>query len=227
MKAIITGSTGMVGKGVLLECLDNPSVSDVLVINRRPLGLQHPKLKEIIHGNFFDLSAVEPDLKGYNACFFCLGTSAFGMKEKAYHRITYELTLHVASTLTRLNPNLTFCYVSGQGTDSSEKGNVMWARVKGKTENALLALPFRGAYMFRPGYIHPLHGIKSSTALYNALYTVLKPLYPLMKSLFPNGVTTTQAMGKAMIAVAFRGTSKPMRIAAQLNPADINLLARQ
>jgi uncharacterized protein YbjT (DUF2867 family) len=220
IKAIITGSTGMVGKGVLLECLNNPAVSDVLVINRQSVNIQHPKLQEIIHRNFYDLSSIEQKLKGYTACFFCLGISAFRMKEEDYNRITYDLTMHMAQTLARLNADITFCYVSGQGTDSTEKGSQMWARVKGKTENALLAMPFKGAYMFRPGYIHPTHGIKSRTALYNAFYVVLKPLYPVLKTLFPTSVTTNEAIGKAMIAVALNGYSKHI-----LNPADINRLA--
>jgi hypothetical protein len=220
IKVIITGSTGMVGKGVLLECLDHPSVSKVLVINRHSLGLSHPKLREIIHGNFFDLSPVKQDLTGYDACFFCLGVSAFRMKEEEYDHLTYDLTLSVARTLLNLNSGFSFCYVSGQGTDSSEKGKAMWARVKVKTENALLALPFKSAYMFRPGYIHPMWGIKSRTPLYNAFYTVLKPLYPVLRSLFPNSVTTNQAIGKAMIAAVCKSFPKHI-----LDPVDINLLA--
>lgn len=220
IKAIITGSTGMVGKGVLLECLSNPLVSEVLVINRQTVGVQHPKLKEIIHKDFYNLSSIEYDLSGYDACFFCLGISSFRMTEKDYHRITYDLTMHVAETLLRLNPGLTFCYVSGLGTDSSEKGSTMWARVKGKTENALLAMPFKGAYMFRPGYIHPMHGIKSRTVLYNVFLVIFKPLYPVLKILFPNKTTTNEAIGKAMIAVALKGSSKHI-----LDPADINRLA--
>jgi uncharacterized protein YbjT (DUF2867 family) len=220
IKVIITGSTGMVGKGVLLECLNNPLVSDVLVVNRQPVNIQHQKLKEIIHANFFDLSSIEQELRGYDACFFCLGVSAFRMKEEDYRHVTYDLTVHFAETLVKLNPQLTFCYVTGQGTDSTEKGSVMWARIKGKTENALLAMPFKGAYMFRPGYIHPMHGIKSRTALYNAFYVVLKPLYPLLKALLPNSVTTNEAIGKAMITVAVKNEPKHI-----LNPVDINRLA--
>ncbi len=219
---MITGATGMVGKGVLLECLQNPAVSDVLVLNRRPLGMQHPKLKEIVHANFYDLSAVEAGLRGYNACYFCLGTSAFRMKEEDYRRVTYDLTLHVANTLLRLNPGMTFCYVSGQGTDGTGQGRTMWARVKGQTENALLALPFGGAYMFRPGFIQPLDGIKSSTPLYNTIYKVVNPLFPLLKAAFPSGVTTTRAVGKAMIAAVRNGS--PKRV---LETADINRLAEQ
>jgi uncharacterized protein YbjT (DUF2867 family) len=222
ISAIITGATGMVGKGVLLECLQNESVAKVLVLNRRPLGMQHPKLREVIHPNFYDLSAIEADLRGYNACYFCLGTSAYRMKEEDYRRITFDLTLHVANTLLRLNPGITFCYVSGQGTDSSEKGRLMWARVKGKTENTLLAMPFQGAYMFRPGFIQPLDGIQSSTPLYNRIYKVISPLFPLIKAVFPAGVTTTRAVGKAMIAVVQHGS--PQRV---LETADINRLAER
>jgi uncharacterized protein YbjT (DUF2867 family) len=220
IRAIITGATGMVGKGVLLECLQNPAVSDVLVLNRRPLGMQHPKLKEIIHPDFYDLSAVEAGLRGYNACYFCLGTSAFRMKEADYRRVTFELTLHVANTLLRLNPGMTFCYVSGQGTDGTGQGRTMWARVKGQTENALLALPFGGAYMFRPGFIQPLDGIKSSTPLYNTIYKVVNPLFPLLKAAFPSGVTTTRVVGQAMIAAVRNGS--PKRV---LETADINRFA--
>ncbi len=222
ISAIITGATGMVGKGVLLECLQNESVAKVLVLNRRPLGMQHPKLREVIHPNFYDLSAIEADLRGYNACYFCLGTSAYRMKEEDYRRITFDLTLHVANTLLRLNPGITFCYVSGQGTDSSEKGRLMWARVKGKTENTLLAMPFQGAYMFRPGFIQPLDGIQSSTPLYNRIYKVISPLCPWIKAVFPAGVTTTRAVGKAMIAVVQHGS--PQRV---LETADINRLAER
>ncbi len=220
IRAIITGATGMVGKGVLLECLQNPVVTDVLVLNRRPLGMQHPKLKEVVHTNFYDLSAVEAGLRGYNACYFCLGTSAFRMKEEDYRRVTFDLTLHVANTLLRLNPGMTFCYVSGQGTDGTGQGRIMWARVKGQTENALLALPFGGAYMFRPGFIQPLDGIKSSTPLYNTIYKVVNPLFPLLKAVFPSGVTTTRAVGKAMVAAVRNGS--PKRV---LETADINRLA--
>ncbi|UCH13129.1 MAG: hypothetical protein JSV22_08415 [Bacteroidales bacterium] len=198
IKAIITGSTGMLGKGVLLECLDSSHVESVLVINRRPVGLKHEKLKEIIHADFYDLSTIKDQLAGYNTCYFCLGVSAAGMSEKDYSRITYDLTLNFAQTLLSLNPELAFCYISGAGTDSSEKGRMMWARVKGKTENALLALPFKKTYMLRPAYIQPMKGIRSSTRIYNILYTILKPLYPLLKA-FPKIVTNTEKLGKAMI----------------------------
>jgi len=222
IKVIITGTTGMVGKGVLFECLENPAVSEVLIINRHTAGVTHSKLKEIIHADFYNLALIEDQLKGFDACFFCLGVSAFRMDEKTYHHITYDLTLNFAQTLLKLNPGMAFCYVSGQGTDSSEKGGAMWARVKGKTENALLAMAFNKPYMFRPGYIHPMFGIKSRTAWYNAVYTVFKPLYPVLKSLFPKSITTNQAIGKAMIAVAIH---KP--ILKILNPPEINQFAER
>ncbi len=198
IRAIITGSTGMLGKGVLLECLDSTYVESVLVINRRPVGLKHEKLQEIIHTDFYDLSAIKDQLAGYNTCYFCLGVSSAGMSEKDYSRITYDLTLNFAQTLLSLNPGMTFCYISGAGTDSSEKGRMMWARVKGKTENALLALPFKKTYMLRPAYIQPMKGIRSSTRIYNILYTILRPLYPILKA-FPKIVTNTEKLGKAMI----------------------------
>jgi len=217
LKVLITGTTGMVGKGVLLECLENPAVSAIIIINRHSAAISHPKLKEIIHNDFYNLSAIESQLTGIDACFFCLGVSAFRMNEAVYTRITYDLTISVARALLRLNPGMAFCYVSGEGTDSSEKGGLMWARVKGKTENTLLSMPFNKAYMFRPGYIHPMFGVKSRTAWYNAIYVVFKPLYPILKALFPNRITTNQAVGKAMIAVALQ--KPPLKV---LTPKDIN-----
>jgi len=220
IKAIITGSTGMVGKGTLLECLDSPKVESILVINREPVGVQHEKLREVIHSDFFDLSSIENELSGYNACFFCLGVSSAGLSEEKYHKLTYDLTLNFAKTVLKLNPEMTFCYVSGTGTDSTEKGNTMWARVKGKAENALLAMPFKSAYMFRPGYIQPLRGIKSKTALYNASYLITTPFYPLLKRLFPKFITNTELVGKAMINVVLNGYDK-----VHLENEDINRLA--
>ena len=210
----------MVGKGVLLECLESAEVESVLIINRRPLGMEHAKLKEIVHGDFHDLSSIRSELGGYNACYFCLGVSSVGMKEESYAHVTYDLTLHMAEILVELNKEMTFCYVSGTGTDSSEKGRTMWARVKGRTENALFALPFKAAYMFRPGYIQPMKGIRSATKLYNALYVVFKPLYPLLKSLFPKYVTSTVQVGEAMINIVSKGYEKKF-----LENRDINVVA--
>lgn len=206
IKAIITGTTGMVGEGVLHESLQHPEVSAVLVINRKPCGVSHPKLKEIIHGNFLDLSPIADQLSGYNACFFCLGVSSVGMKEAEYTRLTYDLTLHMAQTLAARNPDMTFCYVSGSGTDSSQQGRLMWARVKGKTENDLLKLPFKAAYMFRPGYIHPTKGLKNTLKGYK----YIAPFYPLLRRLFPNSVTTLRQLGLAMIQAARVGYEKPV-----------------
>ena len=220
MKLIITGSTGFVGKGVLLECLKDERISTILVINREPLGIHNPKLKEIIHSNFFDLSPIKNSLAGYEACFFCLGTTSFLKTEQEYTKITYDLTMNVARTLLECNENMTFCYVSGAGTDSSEGGRTMWARVKGKTENELLKMGFKAAFMFRPGYIQPVGDIKSKTLLYDGLITLIKPLYPLIKTLFPKTTTTSENVGRAMIKVAFDGHGKP-----HLESSDINELA--
>jgi len=158
--AYVTGATGMVGEGVLHECLKHQEVEQVLVINRKPCGVAHPKLKEIIHTDFFDITPILPELSGFNACYFCLGVSSVGLPEAEYRRLTYDLTLHVAAQLAQINPSITFCYVSGAGTDSTEKGKSMWARVKGKTENDLMKLPFKKVYAFRPGYMHPTRGFK-------------------------------------------------------------------
>lgn len=204
LNVIITGSTGMVGKGVLLECIDSPDVERILVINRSPVGITHPKLREIIHKDFFDWATIRSQLGGYNACYFCLGVSSVGMKETEYKRMTYDLTLGFAREILPLNPDMTFCYVSGAGTDGSEKGRSMWARVKGKTENDLLALGFKAAYMFRPGFIQPMKGIKSKTPLYQGIYNVISPLYGLLRRM-PRYVTTTVIIGKAMIGVAMHG----------------------
>ena len=207
----------MVGQGVLRECLLDPDVQQILSIVRTPSGQQHPKLRELVHTNFFDYSAIEPELTGYDACFFSLGVSSAGMDEAKYTHLTYDLTLAAATTLARLNPQMTFLYVSGAGTDSTEGGRIMWARVKGKTENALLKLPFRAAYMFRPGFIQPLHGIRSKTKLYQTFYTVLNPILPLLKSAFPQYITTTEQLGRAMLTVARNGYPKPI-----LESKDIN-----
>jgi uncharacterized protein YbjT (DUF2867 family) len=204
IRAIITGSTGMVGEGVLFECLNSAHVEQVLVINRKPCGYTHAKLKEIIHADFYDTSAIANHLTEYNACFFCLGVSSVGMKEDEYFKKTYTLTLNFAKTLSEVNPNVAFCYVSGSGTDSTEKGRSMWARVKGKTENDLMNLPFKKVYAFRPGYMHPTKGLK------NTLPAVkyISWMYPVMKLLFRNFVSTLADLGQAMIAVARQNPAK-------------------
>ncbi|MEO8038435.1 MAG: epimerase [Betaproteobacteria bacterium] len=219
MNVIVFGATGMVGAGVLKECLEDPRVDSVLVVGRTTCGVAHPKLREHIRTDFFDYTDARSEFEGRDACFFCLGVSALGMSEAQYHRLTYELTLAAAKVLAELDPVLTFCYVSGTGTDSTESGRAMWARVKGRTENALLRLPFR-AYMFRPGYIQPLKGIRSKTRLYQFVYDVFGPLYPLLKRAFPDRLTTTQNMGQAMIQVAADGYPRQI-----LETADINILA--
>lgn len=220
MKVIVTGATGMVGRGVLLECLEHPAVTKVLSLGRSPLGTTHPKLEELVHRDLFQLGAVERQLGGYDACFFCLGVSSLGMKEADYRRVTHELTLGVARVLLRQNPGLVFVYVSGAGTDGTEKGSSMWARVKGKTENDLLRMGFKSAFMFRPGYIHPLKGVRSRTPVYRALIPLVTPLYPVLKAIFPSHVTTTENVGLAMIHAVQRGY--PKRV---LDPRDINALA--
>jgi uncharacterized protein YbjT (DUF2867 family) len=208
VKVILLGATGMVGQGVLRECLLDPEVETVLAIGRNATAQQHEKLHEIVHNDLSDLSAIEGKLSDCDACFFCLGVSAVGMTEEAYRHVTYDLTISVARTLARLNPAMTFIYVSGSGTDSTERGRLMWARVKGKTENALLQMPFKAVYMFRPGYIQPLHGIRTKTRWYRAIYAVIGPLYPIWKLLFPKYVTTTECVGRAMLNVAKRGSPK-------------------
>ena len=204
IKAIITGATGMVGEGVLHECLLHPDVKSILVINRKPCGVKHEKLKEIIHKDFFDLSTIENQLPGYNACYFCAGVSSVGKNEAEFKQLTYDLTLSFAKTMLKLNADMTFCYVSGVGTDSTEKGKIMWARVKGKTENALLKLPFKDSYMFRPGYIQPIKGFKNTYKIYK----VFAPFYPIFKKLFPKYVTTLSEIGLAMINVTLFNSDK-------------------
>jgi uncharacterized protein YbjT (DUF2867 family) len=207
----------MVGQGVLRECLLADDVESVLAVGRTAAGQKHEKLQEIISTDLFDLSSIESHLSGFDACFFCLGVSAAGMSEPDYRRLTYDLTMSVAKTLSRLNSGMTFVYVSGAGTDTTERSRMMWARVKGKAENDLLKLPFRAAYMFRPGYIQPLHGIRTKTKWYGAMYTVMAPLYPIWKRLLPKYVTTTECVGRAMLNVARRGAPKRL-----LENQDIN-----
>jgi uncharacterized protein YbjT (DUF2867 family) len=221
VKVVIFGATGMVGKGVLLECLDDSRVEQILLISRHPIDVSHPKIRECLHQNFFDFASIQAEFAGFDACFFCLGVSSVGISESEYHHLTYDLTLAAANALAAATAGrLTFCYVSGEGTDSTEHGRTAWARIKGKTENALLRLPFKAAYMFRPGYIQPLRSIKSKTRWYQAVYDVLGPLYPVFRRVFPRYVTTTVNMGRAMIEVAATGTTKQI-----LTSADINRLA--
>ena len=205
MKVILFGASGMVGQGALRECLLDPEVEAVLAVGRSASGQRHAKLKELVQEDVADLSMIEQELKSYGACLFCLGVSAVGMSEVDYRRVTYDLTLRVAQTLERLNPKMTFVYVSGGGTDSTEQGFSMWARVKGATENALLAMPFERAYMLRPGFVRPLHGVVSKTRWYRALYAALGPIYPALKQLFPGQVTTTEELGVAMLQLLKKG----------------------
>lgn len=203
LRVIITGTTGMVGEGVLHECLQHPDVEAVLIINRKTPGLSHPKLKEIIHENFYNITPIEAELKGYNACFFCLGVSSVGMKEDAYYKVTYTLTLHVAGVLSRVNEGMTFCYVSGGGTDSTEQGKIAWARVKGKTENDLAKLAFKKVYAFRPGFIKPTVGL---TKTHN-FYKYINWLFPIGRAIYPKGFCTMKELGTAMIHVVQKGYS--------------------
>ena len=218
IKAILTGATGMVGEGVLLECLKSNRVEQVLVITRRHSGWGHPKLKEIIHSNFYDLSPIEDQLRGYNACYFCAGVSSVGKKESTFYHLTYDLTMHVATTLSRLNPEMTFCYVSGVGTDSTEKGKVMWARVKGKTENDLMKLSFRSVYNFRPGFLEPTKGMKHA----HPFYTYVGWLIPLFRKLTPAYLCSLADVGRAMIRVSTHGYHQPI-----IEVADIVALAKK
>jgi uncharacterized protein YbjT (DUF2867 family) len=217
MKVILFGATGMVGQGVLRECLLDAGVESVLAVGRSPTGQRHPKLREIVHDNFTDYSAIESELIGYDACFFCLGVSSVGMNEERYRHLTYDITLAAATTLARLNPGMVFTYVTGRGTDSTEKGSLMWARVKGKTENDLQKLPFKAAYMFRPAGIQPLHGVRSKVAWIQAVYAGAAPLLSLLNRIAPKYMTTSEQVGRAMIKVARVGYPKPV-----LESEDIN-----
>lgn len=219
MRVAIFGASGMVGQGVLHECLEHVGVSSILVVGRSPCGVEHTKLEEIIHRDFMDYRPIEDRFGGVDACFFCLGVSAAGMREEDYRHVTYDFAVCTGETAARFNPEMTFCYVSGAGTDSSESGRSMWARVKGMTENRLLEIPFKAAYMFRPAYIQPMKGVRSKTRLYQSLYTVMAPLYPVWKTLFPNLVTTTEKVGLAMIRVVAEGFPKQV-----LETRDINQL---
>ncbi len=204
LKAIITGTTGMVGEGVMHECLNHPDVEEVLIINRRKSGFQHPKLKEIIHNNFYDFTDIENDLVGYNACFFCLGTTSVGKKEDEYTKITFDITKALADLLVKLNTDMTFCYISGAGTDSTEKGRSMWARVKGRTENYILKLGFRQAFAFRPGIIVPTKGLRNTLSFYKYLFFLL----PVVKLIFPKYICSLKEIGLAMINSVNKGYDK-------------------
>lgn len=215
IRVIIFGATGMVGEGVLHEALLHRDVESVLVIGRRPCGVKHPKLGELIHQDFFNLSTIEQHLKGFDACFFCLGVSSLGIKETEYTRLTYDLTMHAATMLSKLNPGMTFCYVSGAGTDSSEKGRIMWARVKGKTENDLMKLPFKSVFAFRPGFIKPTKGLKNAFAIAK----IVGLLYPVLRILFAPYVCTLHELGLAMIEAATKGY--PTQIVANTDIAKL------
>jgi hypothetical protein len=208
----------MVGEGVLLECLSRDEVDRVLVINRKPCQVVHPKLKEIIHTDFYDLSPIQSQLTGYNTCLFCLGVSSVGMKEKEYHHLTYDLTMHVAQTLSHLNPDMVFCYISGAGTDSTEKGKTMWARVKGKTENDLMKLPFKRVYNFRPGVLQPIKGAKNTLSFYKYGGWLL----PIIRLFAPKYITTLKQLGIAMIRAASSGYEKQV-----IEVKDIQALASE
>jgi uncharacterized protein YbjT (DUF2867 family) len=217
MKVILFGATGMVGQGVLRECQLDPDVTSVLAVGRSPAGQAHAKLREVLHHDFLDYAAIEPQLAGYDACFFCLGVTSVGLTEQRYRHLTHDITLAAGTTLARLNPGMTFIYVTGAGTDSTEQGRVMWARVKGQTENDLLKLPFKAAYMFRPAAIQPLHGVRSKTAWVQAIYVAAAPVLTLLNKIAPKYVTTTEQVGRAMIKVARQGF--PKRV---LESEDIN-----
>jgi uncharacterized protein YbjT (DUF2867 family) len=220
MRVLIFGATGMVGQAALRESLRAADVTYVQTVGRTPTGQLDPRLNEVVHRDLYDYRSIEASLQRFDACFFCLGVSSAGMSEADYARLTYDATLAAASTLARLNPQMTFVYVSGAGTDSTEQVNSMWARVKGRTENALRRLPFKGVYLFRPGVIQPLHGIRSKTRAYRMLYTLTGPLLTLLRSVLPNHILTTTDIGQAMLAVARCGAST-----AVLEAPDIRALS--
>ncbi|AIY39244.1 Oxidoreductase [Collimonas arenae] len=217
MKVILFGASGMVGQGVLRECLLDGDVEKILVIGRAPIAIAHDKLSEIILPDLSSLASHTDALQGYDACFFCLGVSSAGMSEACYSALTYDLTLTIAKTLAACNSGMTLTYVSGAGTDSSEHGGSMWARVKGRTENALLRLPVKAAFMFRPGIIQPMHGVVSKTRSYRVFYMFAWPLLPLLKRIFPKYITSTEQIGRAMIKLARYGGPRQV-----LETADIN-----
>ena len=204
IKAILFGASGMIGQGVLIEAIGHPQVASVLAIGRKRCGLQHQKLREIIHEDFLDYSAIESQLSGHNACFFCLGVSSAGMSPEMYHTITHDYAVAAAELLSKLNPDMVFCFISGAGTDETGKSRMRWARVKGKTENSLKSFPFKGLYLMRPAYIQHRKGVKASYAFYK----ILAPIYPLLRFLFPKSVTNTEEVGKAMINAVLFGADK-------------------
>jgi uncharacterized protein YbjT (DUF2867 family) len=204
MNILLFGATGMVGQGVLRECLLDPNVHLVETIGRTAANVQHPKLRQIVHPDLWNYATIESNLKNFDACLFCLGIASSGMTEKDYEHVTYGITIAAAETLCHLNPKMVFIYVSGAATDSSEKGRMMWARVKGKTENALLRMPFAAAYVFRPGFIEPAHGEISRTKLYRTLFVFAEPLLPLLRRLFPNHILTTEQIARAMLNLVTR-----------------------
>ncbi len=217
MKVIVTGVTGMVGEGVMHACLNHADITEVLIVGRRPYGGTHPKLKELVHSDLYNIEPVANQLTGYDACYFCLGTTSVGKNEEEFTKTTYDLTLSFAKILVSVNPNMTFTYISGTGTDSTEKGKTMWARVKGRTENDLLKLPFKQAFMFRPGYLHPTKGLKNTLPYYKYITW----LYPVFKVLFPNMVSALNDLGLAMINVTQKGYTKSI-----IEVKDINNLAK-
>jgi len=219
MNVVLFGATGMIGQGVLRECLLAPDVDRVLTIGRTPTRVQHARLREIAHADMWNYLPIDDQLRGFDACFFCLGVTSAGMSEADYSRVTYGITIAAAETLCRLNPDMTFVFVSGAGADSSERGRLMWARVKGRTENAIFRLPFKASYAFRPGAVQPMHGERSRTAAYRVLYAITKPLLPLLRRLWPGQVLTTEQFGRAMLFVVRHGA--PKRV---LESSDINAL---
>ena len=221
MKILIFGATGMVGQSALRECLLADDVTLVQTVGRTATGQQHSKLRELVRQDLFDYAGVEAELENFDACFFCIGVTSSGMDEAQYTRLTHDLTLAAAQVLARLNPQMTFVYVSGAGADNSETSTTMWARVRGRLENALRRLPFKAVYVFRPGIIQPLHGIRSKTGSYRWFYTLSRPLLPLLRAMMPNTVLSTEIVGRAMLAVARHGAPK-----ALLEAADISALGR-
>lgn len=220
MRVILFGATGMVGSATLIECLEDSRVESILSVVRRPSGVSNPKLREVVHQDFYDFSAIQSEFAGADACFFCLGVTSAGKSEAEYTRLTYDLTMAAARSIRAVSPSLVFCYVTGTGTDSTERGKTMWARVKGKTENDIFALGFRDAYMFRPGFIQAVKGVRSSTKLYQVVYDIIRPFAGLLQRMFPNAIVTSANLGRAFINVAANGYAKKI-----LEPPDINAVA--